>query len=190
MRKMKKLLLMGSLLAAVLLAGCGKKDPGTPPEVLIDGTRVVVGETIPSDLESENCELDDLGKMIFELPDRSWTSSIFLKKDGVSYASLVLVNDSKEAKPAKKCVIEEMGFYALDGTNQDLNISINGVNPIGKTQEELKEIFPELEMDDDDGDYLFHYLNSGDYSVRFEYSKGVLSDIDVTHKFDKSYQTK
>ena len=45
-------------------------------------------------------------------------------------------------------------------------------------------------MDEDDGDYLFHYLKSGDYTVRFEYSKGVLSDVDVMHKFDKSYQTK
>ena len=39
-----------------------------------------------------------------------------------------------------------LGFYALDDANQDLNISINGVNPIGKTQEELKELFPDLEM--------------------------------------------
>ncbi|WP_207707506.1 hypothetical protein, partial [Enterocloster asparagiformis] len=152
--------------------------------------QVVVGQTRPSDLEAEKWELDDLGKMIFELPDRSWTSSIFLGKEGTNYAMLVLVNDSKEAKPAKDCVIEELGFYALDDANQDLNISINGVNPIGKTQEELKELFPDLEMDEDDGDYLFHYLKSGDYTVRFEYSKGVLSDVDVMHKFDKSYQTK
>ncbi|GAA6294143.1 hypothetical protein F220043C3_25770 [Enterocloster asparagiformis] len=190
MKKLKNMLVVGALLAAAALAGCGSKDPGTPPEVLLDGTQVVVGQTRPSDLEAEKWELDDLGKMIFELPDRSWTSSIFLGKEGTNYAMLVLVNDSKEAKPAKDCVIEELGFYALDDANQDLNISINGVNPIGKTQEELKELFPDLEMDEDDGDYLFHYLKSGDYTVRFEYSKGVLSDVDVMHKFDKSYQTK
>ena len=57
-----------------------------------------------------------------------------------------------------------MGFYALDDENKDLNISINGINPIGKTQEELKELYPDLELDDDDGDYLFHNLRDGEYT--------------------------
>ncbi len=189
MKKLRYLLAAGAVMAAVLLGGC-KKDPGTPPEVLLDGTSVVVGAMTPADLEAEGWKLNDLGKMIFELPNRSWTSSIFLEKDGESYAMLVLVNDSKESKPAKKCMIEELKFYGLEDSNKDLNISINGVNPIGKTQEELKELYPDLELDDSEADNLFHYLKSGDYSVRFDYSMGVLTDIEVTHKFEKSYQTK
>ncbi len=189
MKKLKYLLAVGAVLAAVLLGGC-KKDPGTPPEVLLDGTSVVVGAMTPADLESEGWSLNDLGNMIVSLPEKSWTSSIFLEKEEKSYAMLVLVNDSKDSKFAKKCMIEELKFYGLDDSNNDLNISINGVNPIGKSQDELKEIFPDLEMDDDDSDYLFHYLKSGDYTVMFEYSEGVLSDIEVSHKFDKSYQTK
>ena len=190
MKKLKYLPVVCMVMAAVLLGGCGKKDPGTPPEVLLDGTSVVVGAMTPADLESEGWKMNDLGKMIFELPDRSWTSSIFLEKDGTTYVSMVLVNDSKESKPAKNCMIEELGFYSLDDSKKDLNISINGVNPIGKTQEELKEVFPDLELDEDDGDFLFHYLRSGDYTIQFIYSQGVLSDINVSHKFDKSYQTK
>lgn len=190
MKKMKHLLVIGALMAAVSFGGCGKKDPGTPPEVLLDGTKVVVGEMTPADLESDNWKLNDLGKMIFELPDKSWTSSLFLEKDGESYVMLVLVNDSKESKPTKNCTIEELKFYSLDDSKKDLNISINGVNPIGKSQEELKEAFPDLEMDDDTEGYLFHYLRSGEYSVMFEYYEDVLTDIEVTHKFDKSYETK
>lgn len=190
MKKMRYLLVAGVLLAAFGLGGCGRKEPGTPPEVLLDETRVVVGEMTPADLESDNWKLNDLGKMILELPERSWTSSLFLEKDGETYAMLVLVNDSKDSKPVKNCMIEEIKFYSLDDSKKDLNISINGVNPIGKTQEELKELFPDLEMDDDVEGYLFHYLRSGEYSVMFEYYENVLTDIEVTHKFDKSYQTK
>lgn len=190
MKKMKYLFVIGALMIATVLGGCGKKDPGIPPEVLLGETKVVVGEMTPADLESENWKLNDLGKMIFELPEKSWTSSLYLKNDEKTYAGLVLVNDSKESRSVKDCVIEEIKFYALEDTNKDLNISINGVNPIGKTQEELKEIFPELEMDDDTEGYLFHYLKSGEYSVMFEYYEGVLTVIEVIHKFDKSYQTK
>ena len=88
------------------------------------------------------------------------------------------------------CVIEELGFYALDDENRALDITINGVNPIGKTVEELKELYPDLELDDDDGDYLWHYLRNGDYSVSFQYSKGVLTDFVVSNTFNKSYQSK
>lgn len=190
MRKMKYLFIISALVVAAGLGGCGKNEPSTPPEVLLDGTKVVVGEMTPADLESENWELNDLGKMIFELPEKSWTSSLFLEKDGESYAMLVLVNDSKASKPVKNCMIEELKFYSLEDSKKDLNISINGVNPIGKSQEELKELFPDLEMDDDTEGHLFHYLRSGKYSVMFEYYEDVLTDIEVTHKFDKSYQTK
>lgn len=38
MKKLKNMLVVGALLAAAALAGCGSKDPGTPPEVLLDGT--------------------------------------------------------------------------------------------------------------------------------------------------------
>ncbi len=189
MKMIKKILCISTFLAAVLLTGCGS-EPGTPPEVLLDGTSVVVGESTPASLSDAGFETDDLGAMIYELPERSWVSSIFLKKDGKTYTSLSLVNDTKESKFLGSCVIEELSVYALDDTNADLNISINGVNPIGMTQEELKAAYPDLEMDDNEGDYLFHYLKDGDYSVRFQYSLGVLTDIVVAHDFDKSYETK
>ena len=189
MKLLRQLILWGLLGSVVFLAGCSK-DPGTPPEVIIAGVPVVVGEATPGSLKEAGFTTDDLGRMIMELPDRSWTSSVFLKKDGVSYASLTLVNDSKEEKFVSQCVIEELGFYALDDTDRNLDITINGINPIGKTVEELKELYPDLELDDDDGDYLWHYLRDGDYSVSFQYSKGVLTDIDVMHSFSKSYQSK
>lgn len=189
MKLLRHLILWGLLGSAVFLAGCSK-DPGTPPEVVIAGVPVVVGESTPSSLREAGFTTSDLGRMILELPDRSWTSSVYLKKDDISYASLTLVNDSKEERLVGLCVIEELGFYALDDENRALDITINGVNPIGKTVEELKELYPELELDDDDGDYLWHYLRNGDYSVSFQYSKGVLTDIDVSHTFNKSYQSK
>lgn len=190
MKHCKKILIICTILTAIMLGGCSGGDPGTPPEVLLDGVSVVVGETKPYDLKEQGFSTDDLGKLIYELPERSWTSSIFLKKDNVTYAMVTLVNESKEEKYVSECVIEEIGFYALEDVNKDLNISINGINPIGMTQEELKEAFPELEMDDDESDYLFHYLRDGDYSICFEYIKGELTDIDVKHSFPKSYQSK
>ncbi|MCI8661790.1 MAG: hypothetical protein HFG69_00745 [Hungatella sp.] len=189
MKFFKQLFLYGLVGSFLFLAGCSK-DPGTPPEVLIDGVSVVVGESTPSSLKEDGFSTNDLGKMIYELPDRSWTSSIFLDKDDVTYAMLTLVNDSKEKQLVAFCIIEELGFYALDDANKDLNITINGVNPIGKTEDELKELYPELELDDDEGDYRFHYLRNGDYSICFQYSKGVMTDIDVAHSFSKSYQSK
>ena len=95
MKFFKQLFLYGLVGSFLFLAGCSK-DPGTPPEVLIDGVSVVVGESTPSSLKEDGFSTNDLGKMIFELPDRSWTSSIFLDKDDVTYAMLTLVNDSKE----------------------------------------------------------------------------------------------
>lgn len=189
MKKLKYLLAVGALMAAVLLGGC-KKDPGTPPEVLLDGTSVLVGAMTPADLEGDGWKINDFGRRIVNLPNKSWTSSIGIEKDGIIYAGLVLVNDDNVSKPAKECIIEEISFTSLEDSKKDLDISINGVNPIGKTQEELKEIFPDLELDESDNDYLFHYLNDGDYSVRFLYSKGVLTDVEVMHTFEKSYQTK
>ena len=64
--KLFRQLFMGSLIGGlVLLAGCSK-DPGTPPEVLLDGVSVVVGESTPGSLKEEGFETNDLGKMIFE----------------------------------------------------------------------------------------------------------------------------
>lgn len=191
MKHLSKLLLICTLLATVVLGGCGKKDPGTPPDVLIDGTAVVVGEMKPADLEDKGFETDASEKFISSLPERSWTSSIYLRKDGVSYARLTLVNESKDDKRVSQCMIEELCFYSLDKKDSnELNISINGVNPIGMTQDELKNAYPDLELDDADSDYLFHYLRNGDYTVRFEYANGVLKEIEIKHSFPKSYQEK
>lgn len=179
-----------AVLAIGILGGCAEQDPGTPPEVLIDGVSVVVGQTTPKELEEQGFETNAKELLLLKMPDNSWTSSIYLRKDRTSYASLTLVNDSKEEKLVNQCVIEELGFYALDDTNKDLNISINGINPIGMTQDALKEAYPDLELDDGSSDYLFHYLRDGEYTICFEYSHGILTDIDVKHKFDKSYQSK
>ena len=181
---------LAAMLVIGILGGCAAKDPGTPPEVLIDGVSVVVGQTTPKELEDQGFETNAKELFLLKMPDNSWTSSIFLRKDSTSYASLTLVNDSREEKLVNQCVIEELGFYALDDTNSGLNISINGVNPIGMTQEALKEAYPDLELDDDTGDYLFHYLRDGEYTIRFDYNHGVLTDIDVKHEFDKSYESK
>mgnify|MGYP007121861837 CR=1 FL=1 len=173
----------------VFLVGCSK-DSGTPPEVLIDGTPVVVGQTTPGSLKEAGFTTNHLEKMLVELPDKSWTSSIYLRKENSSYASLTLTNDSEKAKIVSQCVIQELGFFGLEDTHKDLDLTINGINPIGKTQEELAELYPGLELDDDGGDYLFHYLTDGDYSICFQYEKGVLTDIDVKHSFNKSYEPK
>lgn len=45
----KKLSLCYLIVGVIFLTGCSK-DPGTPPELLVDGTAIVVGETTPSSL--------------------------------------------------------------------------------------------------------------------------------------------
>lgn len=80
MKHCKKILIICTILTAIMLGGCSGGDPGTPPEVLLDGVSVVVGETKPYDLKEQGFSTDDLGKLIYELPERSWTSSIFLKR--------------------------------------------------------------------------------------------------------------
>jgi len=192
MKNGKKILMVCAMLIIGILGGCAEKDPGTPPEVLLDGTPVVVGETRPYDLKEQGFTTDDLGKFITKLPDRSWVSSIFLKKDDTSYVSMTLVNDTKEEQMLSLCTIEEVSFYSLDSGNRgEMNISINGVNPLGMTEEELKNAYADLEMDDDDtGMVRFHYLRNGDYTVCFEYLNGVLSEIQVKHSFSKSYETR
>jgi len=189
MKIYKTILLAGICGLALTLGGCEEK--GEPPEVAVCGVPVIVGTTTPSELENQGFETDDLGAMILELPDRSWTSSIFLKKDNVYYGSMTLANLEKESKSIGDCLIEEISFYDLeDSEKADLDITINGVNPIGMSQEELKKAYPDLKLDDGTGDYLFHYLNSGKYSIQFEYAMEKLTDINVSHKFDKSYETK
>ena len=103
MKGFRQLFLSGCLGALIFLSGCAK-DPGTPPEVLIDGVSVVVGESTPGSLKEDGFTTDNVQKMIVELPDKSWTSSIFLQKDGISYASLSLVNESSEKKLVGLCV--------------------------------------------------------------------------------------
>ena len=94
----KKLSLCYLIVGVIFLTGCSK-DPGTPPELLVDGTAIVVGETTPSSLnESGFTTINLLDYLMYELPEKSWTSSFNLYKDDVSYASLCLVNDSKEEK--------------------------------------------------------------------------------------------
>lgn len=190
MKFYRSLLTIIALLTIGVLGGCAAADPGTPPEVTIEGVSVIVGQSVPKDLEDQGFETNAKDLFLLKMPDNSWTSSVFLKKDTTSYAMLTLVNDTKEEKLVNQCVIEELGFYSLEDTNKDLNITINGVNPIGMTQDALKEAYPDLELDDDTGDYLFHYLRNGEYTVCFEYAKGVLTDIDVRHSFEKSYETK
>ena len=163
----KKLFVVGMATLAVLLTGCGG-GKGEPPEVMIDGVSLVVGESVPGDLTNQGFELNDLGAMIFELPERSWVSSIFLEKDGVSYGSLTLTNESRESKFVGSCLIEEIKFYSLNETNTDINITINGVNPVGMTLDELKAAYPDLEVDENsDSDYFFHYLRNGKYTICF-----------------------
>lgn len=58
-------------------------------------------------------------------------------------------------------------LYENNDVNE-FNISTNGVNPIGMTQNERKNAYPDLELDDTDSDYLFHYFRNGDYTVRSE----------------------
>ena len=186
----KSLLTIAALLTIGILGGCAAADPGTPPEVAIDGVPVIVGQSVPKELEDQGFETNAKDLFLLKMPDNSWTASIFLQKGGTSYANLTLVNDTKEEKLVNQCVIEELGFYALEDTNKDLDLTINGINPIGMTQEARKEAYPDLELDDATSDYLFHYLRNGEYSVCFEYTKGVLTDIDVRHTFEKSYETK
>ena len=107
MKGFRQLFLCGCLGAFIFLSGCAK-DPGIPPEVRIDGVSVVVGESTPGSLKEDGFTTDHVQKMIVELPDKSWTSSIFLQKDGVSCASLGLVNESSEKKLVGQCVIEEL----------------------------------------------------------------------------------
>ena len=64
MNYIKKLTAVFAMLLVVLSTGCGA-EKGTPPEVLLDGTSVVVGESVPLDLTEEGFELNDLGAMIF-----------------------------------------------------------------------------------------------------------------------------
>ena len=183
----KKLFVVGMATLAVLLTGCGG-GKGEPPEVMIDGVSLVVGESVPGDLTNQGFELNDLGAMIFELHERSSVSSIFLEKDGVSYGSLTLTNESRESKFVGSCLIEEIKFYSLNETNTDINITINGVNPVGMTLDELKAAYPDLEVDENsDSDYFFHYLRNGKYTICFHYTKDVMTDIDVQHEFSKGY---
>lgn len=187
----KKLSLCYLIVGVIFLTGCSK-DPGTPPELLVDGTAIVVGETTPSSLSKSGfTTINLLDYLMFELPEKSWTSSFNLYKDDVSYASLCLVNDSKEEKMVGQCTIEEVKFSHLEDDRKDLDISINGFNPIGKTQEELKELYPELILDDDvDDDTQTHRINNGDYYIYFQYDKGVMTEIEVKHSFSKSYKEK
>ena len=174
----------------VFLAGCGK-DSGTPPEVLLEGASVVVGKTTPDSLKEAGFTINNLEKGLVNLPDQSWTTFIYLVKDKNSYASLILSNRSSKAKPVGQCVIEEVGFFGLDDTYKDLDLSINGVNLIGKTSEELAELYPGLELDGrESDDERFHYLTDGDYTICFQYKNDVLTDIDVKHSFNKSYEPK
>lgn len=186
----KKLLLYCLIAGVIFLTGCSK-DPGTPPELLIDGTAIVVGETTPGSLSSSGfTTINLLDYLMFKLPEKSWTSSFTLYKDDVPYASLCLTNDSKEEKMVGQCTIEEVKFTQLEDDRKDLDISINGYNPIGKTQEELKELYPELILDDDDDDTQIHRINNGDYYIYFQYDKGVMTEIEVKHSFSKSYKSK
>lgn len=77
----KKLSLCYLIVGVIFLTGCSK-DPGTPPELLVDGTAIVVGETTPSSLNKSGfTTINLLDYLMFELPEKSCATSAVLSSD-------------------------------------------------------------------------------------------------------------
>lgn len=174
MRYIKKLFLAGVLALAVMLTGCG--DPGTPPELIIDGVSIVVGETTMSSMEEQGFTTDWFGIM----PEDSYTT-ISLGKDHDSRGMYTIVNDSDRSCALSAGVIYGVKLQDLDEKELDFDVTVNGVSLVGMTKEELAAAYPEMEYDEyeENADSDYYSMRDGDYSVFVWFTDGVMNSIHV-----------
>lgn len=191
MKNNKWSIIVGIILLVVLCLWNADRSSGTPPEVVLDGLSVTVGKTTESELHKQGFTVDYRGAFLITMEGQTWTSSIWLEKEDLIYASVAIANTSRQEKRVGECTVEELHFYTLDQEKKGaLKVSINGVEPIGMTTEELKEAYPDLKLGEETQGLQYARLNDGDYSVSFKYEDGVMTTIDVTHSFGKSYSQK
>lgn len=209
----KGILAAGILLLSVFSMGCAGFDSGKRPEVMVDGVGIEVGKTTPAGLTEAGFLIDEYGFDADQMPERSWTNGIYfgkertgdaeydkeMEEEGVTvyygithYGSFSIANTSGFDKQSKDCRIEEVRFHALDGEYVDWSVSINGIELVGMTEEELLEAFPGLEKNEEksDSDKTVYELVDGKYSIIFTCCDDALDTAEVEHDFGKSYMPK
>ncbi len=206
----KRILAAAVVLLAVFCTGCGEN--GTRPEVVVDGVSIEVGKTIPKDLIEAGMVIDERGFDSMDLPKRSWSSSIYFgrtvppdaetekqaEEAGVdpalfstvsSRGRIAIANASSSSKQAKLCKIEEVDFFNLEQEYVDYNVTINGINVVRMTEEEMQQNFSGLEKDPEKNiaDETVYYQKDGDYTIEFTCYDGMVTGVSVLREFGKSY---
>lgn len=169
------------------LCGCGEAE-NESPIIKLQGKDIKVGET-----EVREIALDDEIKiktgLIGMMEPNTWINANLYKGEDI-FASVAISNLSNEDVTEYGCIIEEISIFgASDEDKSNYSFEFDGVNLIGANEEALTPVLKEFEREEDNGKVTF-YRYEGSYSFRIVLENDVVEEIHLSHKFNRSFETK
>lgn len=168
------------------LCGCGEAE-NESPIIKLQGKDIKVGETEIGDVTSDEIKLET--GIFGKVESNSWLNAR-LYKDDDWFASVAIANLGREDVYEYNCTIEDISIFgASDEDKLNYSFELDGVNLIGANEEALTPVLKEFEREEDNGKVTF-YRYEGSYSFRIVLENDVVEEIHLSHKFNRSFETK
>jgi len=157
------------------------------PTFEVDGIEFDMNMT-PSELEEKGIKFSSDMLANDSLPSNSWSSIAYEMKtgEGTSFDAYLYNNSPDSDKNAGDCSIYKLSCYIMIGGKEADNVKLNGVDFIGKTADEVKEIMSSAKLtydSGDDGSWQNLTFEMAGYTYEFE-----LGDESVYGDYDSQYR--
>ncbi|AGF56217.1 MULTISPECIES: hypothetical protein [Clostridium] len=193
-------ILIGAIVS-VTFAGCAGSKPGDrlkeikPIPISVEGVEFKVGESKVGDIVNGGLSVS---------PDLNFKSGIdglkldkmtyylgYINKDGYNLGNINFVNNTKESKEYKDCLISEykMKFTNLTSESKKYrfdNILVDGINFKGMSIDDVKKVMAEKtsevsDIKEPDGSIaiLNYTVNKVSVNISFDHTTKTVSEIDV-----------
>ena len=107
----------------------------------------------------------------------------------VSSRGRIAIANASSSRQAKLCRIEEVDFFNLEQEYVDFTVTVNGIDVVRMTEEEMRQNFSGLEKEPETnitGETVY-YQKDGDYTIEFTCYDGMVTGVSVLREFGKSY---
>ncbi len=157
------------------------------PTFEVDGIEFNMNMT-PSELEEKGIRFRSEISANSSLPSNSWSSIAYEMKtgEGTSFDMYLYNNSPDSDKNAGDCSIYKLSCYIMIGGKEMDNVKLNGVDFIGKTADEVKEIMSSAKLtydSGDDGSWRNLTFEKAGYTYEFE-----LGDESAYGNYDSQYR--